>query len=126
MQNDVNSIYTLGANKALPKALKTGTTIVGVIYKGGVVLGADTRATEVRNSERARWYRGGCSLLWTLSQNAHNTGVLTSPCMHTRARTQGPIVADKNCEKIHKISKNIWCCGAGGWTVISLQTVLRT
>jgi len=41
------------------------------ISKGGVMLGADTRATE------------------------------------------GPIVADKNCEKIHYISKNIFCCGAG-------------
>lgn len=29
-----------------PKAYKTGTTICGVIYKDGVVLGADTRATE--------------------------------------------------------------------------------
>jgi len=28
-----------------PKAVKTGTTIVGVIFEGGVVLGADTRAT---------------------------------------------------------------------------------
>ncbi|KAI7868579.1 proteasome subunit beta type-7 [Spinellus fusiger] len=65
-------------NKALeakgakpPKATSTGTTIVGVIYKGGVCLGADTRATE------------------------------------------GPIVADKNCEKIHYIAPNIYCCGAG-------------
>jgi len=56
---------------ALPKVKKTGTTIVGVVYKDGVVLGADTRATE------------------------------------------GPIVCDKNCEKIHNISKFIWCCGAG-------------
>jgi len=54
-----------------PKATKTGTTIVGVIFKDGVVLGADTRATE------------------------------------------GSIVCDKNCEKIHNISKLIWCCGAG-------------
>jgi len=54
-----------------PKMMKTGTTIVGLVYKNGVVLGADTRATE------------------------------------------GPIVCDKNCEKIHFISKNIWCCGAG-------------
>jgi 20S proteasome subunit beta 2 len=30
----------------LPKVKKTGTTIVGLIYKDGVVLGADTRATE--------------------------------------------------------------------------------
>ncbi|XP_017887519.1 proteasome subunit beta type-7 [Ceratina calcarata] len=29
-----------------PRAVKTGTTIVGVVYKDGVVLGADTRATE--------------------------------------------------------------------------------
>jgi 20S proteasome subunit beta 2 len=42
----------------LPKATSTGTTIVGLIYKDGIVLGADTRATE------------------------------------------GPIVADKNCEKV--------------------------
>jgi len=54
-----------------PKALKTGTTIVGLIYKDGVVLGADTRATS------------------------------------------GSIVADKNCEKIHYIANNIYCCGAG-------------
>jgi len=55
----------------VPKAMSTGTTIVGLVYKDGIVLGADTRATE------------------------------------------GPIVADKNCEKIHYISPNIFCCGAG-------------
>ncbi len=42
----------------LPKATSTGTTIVGCLFKDGVILGADTRATE------------------------------------------GPIVADKNCEKV--------------------------
>ncbi|TGZ75648.1 hypothetical protein CRM22_000274 [Opisthorchis felineus] len=30
---------------ALPKPIKTGTTICGVVFKDGVVLGADTRAT---------------------------------------------------------------------------------
>ena len=30
----------------LPKEKKTGTTIAGVVFKDGVVLGADTRATE--------------------------------------------------------------------------------
>jgi hypothetical protein len=35
-----------GSAVALPKAKKTGTTIVGVCFKDGVVLGADTRATE--------------------------------------------------------------------------------
>ncbi|XP_023142066.1 proteasome subunit beta type-7 isoform X1 [Amphiprion ocellaris] len=55
----------------LPPARKTGTTICGVVFKDGVVLGADTRATE------------------------------------------GMVVADKNCSKIHYISPNIYCCGAG-------------
>lgn len=54
-----------------PKATSTGTTIVGCLFKDGIVLGADTRATA------------------------------------------GPIVADKNCEKIHYISESIRCCGAG-------------
>lgn len=54
-----------------PKVVKTGTTIVGIIYKDGVILGADTRATE------------------------------------------GPIVSDKNCSKIHYLAKNMYCCGAG-------------
>jgi len=30
----------------------------------------------------------------------------------TRA-TSGPIIADKNCEKLHYIAPNIWCAGAG-------------
>lgn len=56
----------------MPKQpLKTGTTIAGVLFDGGVVLGADTRATD------------------------------------------GTTVADKNCEKIHYIASNMYCCGAG-------------
>jgi 20S proteasome subunit beta 2 len=58
-------------SSVLPTAWKTGTTIVGIVYKDGVVLGADTRAT------------GGAE------------------------------VVDKNCEKIHYMAPNIWCCGAG-------------
>ncbi|KAJ3169323.1 Proteasome subunit beta type-7 [Geranomyces variabilis] len=54
-----------------PGVIKTGTTICGCLWKGGLVLGADTRATE------------------------------------------GPIVADKNCEKIHYLAPNMYCCGAG-------------
>lgn len=56
---------------AMPKAWKTGTTISGVVYKDGIVLGADTRSTA------------------------------------------GTTVADKNCAKIHYITDNIYCCGAG-------------
>lgn len=50
---------------------KTGTTICGVVFAGGVALAADTRATA------------------------------------------GSIVADKNCEKLHKLAPNIYCAGAG-------------
>merc|ERR1711998_706504 len=61
----------MGQGMKMPGFRKTGTTIVGLVYKDGVVLGADTRAT----------------------------GDST--------------VADKNCEKIHYIAPNIYCCGAG-------------
>ena len=54
----------------MPKAHKTGTTIVGCVFANGIVLGADTRATS-------------------------------------------ELVVDKNCEKIHYIAPNIYCCGAG-------------
>jgi 20S proteasome subunit beta 2 len=60
-----------GNSSVLPKAWKTGTTICGIVYKNGIVLGADTRAT------------GGSEVM------------------------------DKNCEKIHYLAPNIWCCGAG-------------
>lgn len=71
-QRNQNIFQQLGGEaNALPQAWKTGTTIVGILYKDGVVLGADTRAT------------GGTE------------------------------VVDKNCEKIHYLAPNIWCCGAG-------------
>ena len=66
-----NATLGTSTNSYLPQATKTGTTIVGLVYKDGVVLGADTRAT------------GGTE------------------------------VADKNCEKIHYLAPNIYCCGAG-------------
>merc|ERR1719238_2550607 len=69
--NSRRNAVLAGRGVKLPRAKKTGTTIVGVVYDGGVVLGADTRATE------------------------------------------GDTVADKNCDKIHYIADNIWCCGAG-------------
>lgn len=69
-----NSHIMAAAGKSgakMPTPMSTGTTIVGVVYKDGIVLGADTRAT------------GGTE------------------------------VADKNCEKIHYLAPNIYCCGAG-------------
>lgn len=53
-------------NLHLPKATSTGTTIVGCLFEGGIVLGADTRATE------------------------------------------GPIIADKNCEKVIAVPTSLW------------------
>lgn len=64
-------IMSFGGSENMPAAKKTGTTIVGVVYKDGVVLGADTRATS------------------------------------------GSEVAEKNCEKIHYLAPNMYCCGAG-------------
>ncbi len=54
-----------------PKIKKTGTTIAGIAFLNGIILAADTRATN------------------------------------------GDIVCDISCDKIHFISKNISCCGAG-------------
>merc|ERR1712225_209897 len=87
-----NAFLAAQPNKShgLPKATSTGTTIVSCIFagdpnvpgdRGGVVLGADTRATE------------------------------------------GPIVADKNCEKLHYIAPNIYCAGAG--TAADTENVTR-
>ncbi|KAJ8601502.1 hypothetical protein CTAYLR_006726 [Chrysophaeum taylorii] len=50
---------------------KTGTTIAGVVFRDGCVLGADERATE------------------------------------------GSLIADPECMKIHEISENVFACGAG-------------
>lgn len=70
-RNNMLLAGAVGKQTHFPQAKKTGTTIVGMTFAGGVVLGADTRAT------------GGTE------------------------------VADKNCEKIHYLADNIYCCGAG-------------
>jgi 20S proteasome subunit beta 2 len=64
-------LLAMPGSGSLPTPKKTGTTIVGMVYKDGVVLGADTRATS------------------------------------------GSEVAEKNCEKIHYLAPNMYCCGAG-------------
>lgn len=53
-----------------------------MVYKDGIVLGADTRAT------------------------------------------MGPIVGDKNCEKIHYLAPNMYCCGAGTAADTEFSTAL--
>jgi 20S proteasome subunit beta 2 len=66
-----NAFLEKDSSLKLPKVTKTGTTICGIIYKDGVILGADTRATS------------------------------------------GPLIADKDCQKLHFIAPNIRCAGAG-------------
>jgi len=55
----------------IPAARKTGTTIVGIVYKDGVIIGSDTKET--------------CE----------------------------DVVVNKNCNKIHYLAPNIYCCAAG-------------
>lgn len=55
----------------VPELLRESYSSLIIFSQDGVILGADTRATE------------------------------------------GPIVCDKNCEKIHYMAPNIYCCGAG-------------
>ena len=59
-ENSVRNNFLENKGVKLPRATSTGTTIVGCLFDGGIVLGADTRATS------------------------------------------GPIVADKNCEKVRR------------------------
>ncbi|KAK9465272.1 nucleophile aminohydrolase [Lipomyces arxii] len=70
-ENVQRNNFLVSKGYPVPKATSTGTTIVGCRFDGGVVIAADTRATE------------------------------------------GDIVADKNCEKLHRICPSIWCAGAG-------------
>uniref|UniRef100_A0A915PXB2 proteasome endopeptidase complex n=1 Tax=Setaria digitata TaxID=48799 RepID=A0A915PXB2_9BILA len=64
-----------------PTMKSTGTTIVAVTYKDGLVMGADSRATA------------------------------------------GNIIADKHCEKVHKLTDSIYACGAG--TAADLDQVTK-
>ena len=70
-ENHERNLNLVSMGLSEPKAKKTGTTICAIIYKDGVVLGADTRSTS------------------------------------------GSTVADKNCDKIHYLADNMYCCGAG-------------
>lgn len=84
----------------LPKATSTGTTIVGCIFDGGVV---------VRLAPSLRFLPLHPSLSLLLGLPANSCKQIAAD---TRA-TSGPIVADKNCEKLHYIAPQIWCAGAG-------------
>ena len=56
------------------------------------------------------WISSFLQLADILFSICHQDGVILGA--DTRA-TEGPIVCDKNCEKIHYMAPNIYCCGAG-------------
>lgn len=64
-----------------PKAMSTGTTIVGLTFKDGVILAADTRYFFI--------------------------SMMSKDILLTYSATEGPIVADKNCEKLHYLADNV-------------------
>lgn len=88
-----------------PGFVKTGTTIAGIIYK--VPLAAACCRLQVC----ALCHCHSCcdEKLWKLLCESQDGVVLGAD---TRS-TAGTTVADKNCEKIHYIAPNIYCCGAG-------------
>ena len=88
----------------LPKATSTGTTIVGCIFDGGVVVRLSPPSASFPPSPLS------LSLALFLKLPADSS--CKQIAADTRA-TSGPIVADKNCEKLHYIAPQIWCAGAG-------------
>ncbi|ALC48904.1 Prosbeta2 [Drosophila busckii] len=84
MVNTKRNVELLLNGFAPPLPVRTGTSIVGLIFQDGVILGADTRATE------------------------------------------GPIVSDKNCSKIHRLQDHIFCCGAGTAADTEQMTLLTS
>ncbi|KAH9012376.1 nucleophile aminohydrolase [Lactarius hengduanensis] len=87
--NANRNAFLEGKGVKMPKATSTGTTIVGCLFKDGIVLGADTRATCRRDCRRQKLRKGtaaGCVF-------AHYLPL--SPCSMTDE------------------SESIRCCGAG-------------
>ncbi|KAI8528110.1 hypothetical protein RHMOL_Rhmol12G0125700 [Rhododendron molle] len=118
-----------------PSFLKTGTTIVGLIFEVTHALTnrnsqghEDNHQLKAKTGNLNEFYVNGFSICAMEVIYEPMRGVRcfsNSPLMFafyvqdgvilgadTRA-TEGPIVADKNCEKIHYMAPNIYCCGAG-------------
>lgn len=61
-------------------------------------------------SSLSRVQKTGTTICGCIYGEGNGTGIMLAA--DTRA-TAGPIVADKNCFKVHRITNKIWCCGAG-------------
>ncbi|SCU88785.1 LANO_0D03070g1_1 [Lachancea nothofagi CBS 11611] len=71
-------------------------------------------------AERSKTVPQATSTGTTIVGVKYNGGVLIAA--DTRS-TQGPIVANKNCAKLHRMSPKIWCAGAG--TAADTEEVTR-
>lgn len=86
---------------APPAARKTGTTIAGVVFNGGVVLGADTRATAgptvfEKNCQKIHYIADNimCCGAGTAADTEHTTQLIASQiALHSLATRRAPRVA---------------------------------
>lgn len=85
----------------MPTAKKTGTTIVGVVFEGGVVLGADTRATSdtivvEKQCEKIHYIADNimCCGAGTAADTDHTTQLISTQLqLHSLATRREPRVA---------------------------------
>lgn len=61
-----------------------------------------------QNSLAKKFRKTGTTIVGCVAQN----GTAVVIAADTRS-TSGSVVADKRCEKIHELSSNVWCAGAG-------------
>ncbi|PXF45394.1 Proteasome subunit beta type-7 [Gracilariopsis chorda] len=95
-----NSVLSANGYKA-PTARKTGTTIAGVVFEGGVVLGADTRATSgatvfEKNCQKIHYIADNimCCGAGTAADTEHTTQLIASKIwLHALATRRKPRVA---------------------------------
>lgn len=111
-ENHLRNTHLASKSLRLPKATSTGTTIVGCMFDGGIVLGADTRATEGpivadKNCEKVRFPR---LLMLTRAGEARRWAASSPAVVHVVTDASTPCFFDT---QIHYISDNIRCCGAG-------------
>jgi hypothetical protein len=128
MEKSARSNYDANDSVPTPSFRKTGTTIVGCICaaSGSVVLGTQRsvlKQTVLPLSHTIMSLFGAGRVLSFTTRRCSSLIVFTRPFIgpnfvslelgaDTRA-TNGESVADKRCEKIHKLAPNIFACGAG-------------
>jgi len=91
--NVLRNEFFLKQGYPMPKATKTGTTIAGIIFKDGVILGADTRATSGsvvadKNCSKIHYIADNmyCCGAGTAADTENATGLISSQLeLHRRA-----------------------------------------